>query len=298
MTTQELENLVSNFRRLQASGETSLAEMRANLIYLERALPVPDDARVEPVDAGGVAAEWVTAPNVEPDTDKALLYLHGGGYVYCGPGTHRLLAYNISAAAGLPCLLADYRLAPEHPYPAAVEDAVAAYDWLLAQGYKAGRLTVAGDSAGGGLTLAAMLRLRQLDQPLPAALACLSPWTDLTLTGASIESKAASDPLVQRPGLERCANWYLGGADPSDPLASPLLGDLGGLPPLLIQVGGQEVLLDDAARLAEQAKAAGVAVDYQCWDEMFHVWQLYAPMLSEGRDAIAAIGDFLGRHVD
>ena len=206
MTTQELENLVSNFRRLQASGETSLAEMRANLIYLERALPVPDDARVEPVDAGGVAAEWVTAPNVEPDTDKALLYLHGGGYVYCGPGTHRLLAYNISAAAGLPCLLADYRLAPEHPYPAAVEDAVAAYDWLLAQGYKAGRLTVAGDSAGGGLTLAAMLRLRQLDQPLPAALACLSPWTDLTLTGASIESKAASDPLVQRPGLERCAN--------------------------------------------------------------------------------------------
>ncbi|NQV59117.1 MAG: alpha/beta hydrolase [Alphaproteobacteria bacterium] len=302
MTTQELEKLVTGFRRLQAMGESSLSERRANLVHLEKALPVPKDAHIELVDAGGVAAEWVSAPGVErtakAGADKALLYLHGGGYAFCGPGTHRLLAYNLSAATGMPCLLADYRLAPEHPYPAAVEDAVAAYGWLLAQGYPADRLAVAGDSAGGGLALATMLRLQQLHHPLPAAIACLSPWTDMTMTGASITSKVADDPLVEPSSLERCASWYLGDGDRADPLASPLLGDLSGLPPLLIQVGSEEILLDDASRLAARAQAAGVTVDYQCWDQMFHVWQLYAPMLSESRDAIASIGKFLGQHVD
>jgi acetyl esterase/lipase len=297
LTTQERERLVANLRSLQASGELGLAETRANLSRLEKALPVPEDARIEWVDAGGVAAEWVSAPNAETAVDKALLYLHGGGYAYCGPGTHRLLAYNLSAAAAMPCLLADYRLAPEHPYPAAVEDAVAAYGWLLDQGYRADRLAVSGDSAGGGLALAAMLSLRQLDRPLPAAIACLSPWTDLTMAGASISDKAAADPLVQPTSLERCASWYLGDRDRTDPLASPLHGDLTGLPPLLVQVGSEEILLDDARRLATRARTAGVAVEYQCWEQMFHVWQLYAPMLSEGRDAIASIGEFLGRHV-
>jgi len=198
----------------------------------------------------------------------------------------------------MPCLLPDYRLAPEHPYSAAIEDAVAAYGWMLTQGYGADRLAVAGDSAGGGLALATMLRLQQLGQPLPAATACLSPWTDLTMTGASIQGKVAADPLVTPASLERCAAWYLGDGDRSDPLASPLLGDLTGLPPLLIQVGSEEILLDDASRLAAQAEAAGVTVAYQCWDQMFHVWQLYAPMLSEARDAIAGLGDFLGQHVD
>jgi len=298
MTTQELKKLVTKFRRLPATDESSLAEIRANFIYLEKALPTPEDARIEVLDAGGVAAEWVSAPNVAKDADKAMLYLHGGGYVYCGPGTHRLLAYNLSAATGMPCLLPDYRLAPEHPYPAAIEDAVAAYGWMLTQGYGADRLAVAGDSAGGGLALATMLRLQQLGQPLPGAAACLSPWTDLTMTGASIQGKVAADPLVKPASLERCAAWYLGDGDRSDPLASPLLSDLKGLPPLLIQVGSEEILLDDASRLAAQAEAAGVTVAYQCWDQMFHVWQLYAPMLSEARDAITSLGDFLGQHVD
>ncbi|MFP6746033.1 MAG: alpha/beta hydrolase fold domain-containing protein [Alphaproteobacteria bacterium] len=152
-----------------------------------------------------MAAEWVRAPGAGAETGKALLYLHGGGYALCGLGTHRLLAYNLSRAAGMPCLLLDYRLATEHPYPAAIEDAAAGYDWLLAQGYRADRLAVAGDSAGGGLTLAAMARLRQRGRPLPGALACLSPWTDMTMTGASIEGLAAADPLVRprQPGTLR-----------------------------------------------------------------------------------------------
>ncbi len=299
MTAAELDRLVENFRKLERNGEESLEDIRANLIHLERALPVPEDARVEALDAGGVPAEWVRAPAAEAASDKALLYLHGGGYAFCGPGTHRLLAYNLSQTTGMACLLLDYRLAPEHPYPAAVEDAVAAYDWLLAQGYPADNLAVAGDSAGGGLTLATMLELRRCNHPLPGAIACLSPWTDMTISGASIAGNAAADPLVRRESLQRCAEWYLGaegGADPTDPLVSPLLGDLNGLPPLLIQVGSEEILLDDAARLAVRAEQAGVAVEYQCWENMFHVWQLYAPMLSEAREAIAGIAGFIKRH--
>ena len=297
MSTVELERLVANFRKLGGAGEVSLEERRASLSYLEKALPVAEDARVEVVDAAGVPAEWVRAPSVTDDDDKALLYLHGGGYAFCGPGTHRLLAYNLSQATGMSCLLLDYRLAPEHPFPAAIEDAAAAYGWLLDRGYQADRMAVAGDSAGGGLTLATMARLGQMGHPLPGAIACLSPWTDMTMTGASIQGKAAADPLVKHDSLENCAQWYLGDGDRSDTLASPLFADLSGLPPLLIQVGSEEILLDDAVRLAARAEQAGVTVDYQCWEQMFHVWQLYAPMLSEARDAVAAIGDFLNQHV-
>lgn len=217
--------------------------------------------------------------------------------VIAAPAPYRLLAYNLSRATGMKCLLLDYRLAPENPYPAAVEDAVAAYEWLLAQGYAPDRLAVGGDSAGGGLALALMAALGQRSQPLPGAIACLSPWTDMTMSGGSIHGLAEADPLVKPISLEKCADWYMGESDRSDPLASPLLGDLSGLPPLLIQVGSNEILLDDAARLATRAEQAGVTVDYQCWPEMFHVWQLYTPVLSEARDAIDAIGTFLNRHI-
>jgi len=225
MTVSELNRLVTSFRKRRDRGGESLEESRASLTALEAFLPVAEDAIGATVSAGGVPAEWVRAPNVGADVDKALLYLHGGGYCYCGPGTHRLLAYNLSRATGMKCLLLDYRLAPEHPYPAAVEDAVAAYAWLLAQGYDARRLAVAEDSAGGSLTLALVAALHRQGRPLPGALATLSPWTDLTMNGGTIQGLAEADPLVQPINLERCANWYMGDGDRSEPLASPVLSE-------------------------------------------------------------------------
>jgi acetyl esterase/lipase len=225
-----------------------------------------------------------------------MLYLHGGGYVIGSLTTHRGLAGRLSQAAKARVLLIDYRLAPEHPFPAAVEDATAAYRWLLAHGCTPARLAIAGDSAGGGLTVATLVALRDAGQPLPAAGVCLSPWTDLEGLGESVTSKASADPIVQKEMLLRLASCYLGDADPRTPLAAPLYADLRGLPPLLVQVGTAEILLDDALRLAERAKAAGVAVTLEAWDDMIHVWQLFAPLLPEGQQAIARIGEFVQQH--
>jgi acetyl esterase/lipase len=190
-------------------------------------------------------------------------------------------------------LVIDYRLAPEHPHPAAVDDAVAAYRWMLAQGLKPARITVAGDSAGGGLTVATLLAIRDAKLPLPGAGACLSPWVDLEGIGESMTTKAGVDPIVQKTGLLQMAAAYLGGKDPRTPLAAPLYADLSGLPPLLIQVGTAETLLDDASRLAERARKAGVTVSYEPWESMIHVWHLFAPMLDEGQQAIDRIGEFV-----
>jgi acetyl esterase/lipase len=190
----------------------------------------------------------------------------------------------------------DYRLAPEHPFPAAVEDATAAYRWLVSRGTDPAHIAIAGDSAGGGLTLATLIALRDAGDPLPAAAACLSPWVDLEGVGASMTSKAAVDPFVRKEMIEFMAQQYLGGRDLRTPLAAPLYADLQGLPPLLIQVGTAEVLLDDATRIAERARAAGVEVSLEVWDDMIHVWQLFAPMLPEGQQAIERIGAFIRAH--
>ena len=249
--------------------------------------------KVETVTIGGVPGERLTPPVTTPGA--VTRYLHGGGYCIGSPRSHRHLAAAIGAAAETVVVLPDYRLAPEHPFPAAVDDAVAVYRALLADGVAPSRIAIAGDSAGGGLTVATLLALRDARVPLPAAGVCLSPWTDLTCTAASYKTKAANDPIVKVEGIGEMATAYLRGQDPKTPLASPLFADLAGLPPLLIQVGSDEVLLDDAVQLAERAKAAGVPTTLEVWEDMVHVWPWFLSLLDEAPAAVAAIAKFIDR---
>ena len=291
MSQQQLQTLVQMLKSQPLNPEQTVEETRAGFEQMAAMMPVEADVKCEPVNAGGVKSEWVTAPGA--DAGRAILYLHGGGYVIGSINTHRSLAGRLSRAAKARVLVIDYRLAPEHPHPAAVEDAVAAYRWMLAQGLKPNRIAVSGDSAGGGLTVAALVAIRDAKLPMPAAGAPLSPWVDMEAIGDSMTSKSAADPIVQKPGLLNMAKAYLGGKDPRTPLAAPLYADLSGLPPLLIQVGTAETLLDDASRLAERAKKAGVKVTYEPWENMIHVWHLFAPMLDEGQQAIERVGEFV-----
>jgi epsilon-lactone hydrolase len=291
MASPQLQTAIAVLKQLIEKPAKTPQEMRANFEELGKNTPIPADIKQEKVNAGGVPAEWISAPNAS--ADRAVLYLHGGGYVIGSINTHRDLMARISRASGFRVLGIDYRLAPEHPFPAAVEDAVAAYRWLLAQGLQPSRIAVAGDSAGGGLTVATLVAIRDAKLALPGAGVCLSPWVDLEGIGESMTSKASVDPVVQKDGLVAMAGAYLAGKDPRTPLAAPLYADLKGLPPLLIQVGESETLLDDSNRLAGRAKAAGVKVTLEPWQEMIHVWHLFAPFLPEGQEAIDGIGKYL-----
>ena len=291
MASQELSMVVNMMKSFRPQTEPSIAEMRAGIEAMAGAAVIPADVKREKVSAGGVPAEWVVAENADPD--RVILYLHGGGYVIGSINTHRELGSRLSRAAAARVLLIDYRLAPEHPHPAAVDDAVAAYRWLLAQGVHPSRLAIGGDSAGGGLTVATLVAVRDAGLPMPAAGVCLSPWVDLEGIGESMTTKAAADPMVQRDGLLKMAAAYLAGQNPRTPLASPLYADLSGLPPLLIQVGTAETLLDDSTRLAERARKSGVQVTLEPWEDMIHVWQAFASLLPEGRQAIDRIGEFV-----
>ncbi len=288
MASEQLQQAIDMFKEMGAKmGEAKdMDDMRAIMIETQ----APDGVTCTPVDAGGVSAEWSVAAGV--DEAKVVLYVHGGGYVMGSAGSHRDVTGRLSKAAGARVLSLNYRLAPEHPFPAPVDDAVAAYRWLLAQGISPGNIAVAGDSAGGGLAIATLLALRDAGEPLPAAGIGISPWVDMEGTGESMTTRAAVDPVVQKEGLLGMAKLYLGDADPKNPLAAPLHADLAGLPPLLLQVGDAETLLDDSTRLAERARAAGVDVTLKVWDEMPHVWHLFAPILPEGRQAIDEIGSF------
>ena len=251
-------------------------------------------AKYSRVNAGGVTAEWVTA---EGTTDsRVVLYFHGGGYIIGSPRTHRAMLAELSKSSAARVLALDYRLAPEHTFPAPVEDSTAAYRWLLNEGYDPARIAVAGDSAGGGLTVAAMVQIRYLGLPMPAAGVCVSPWVDMEGLGDSMETRATADPMVGKESLLVSAKTYLGGADARAPLAAPIYADLRGLPPILIQVGDAEVLLDDSTRLAGIAREAGVEVQMDVWDDMIHVWHLFAPMLPEGKQAISQAGEFIKKH--
>jgi len=270
---------------------SEIAQMRLDAEARAKAFELPADLTVQPVSANGVKAEWTSTPDADPSS--AILYLHGGGYVICSLETHRHLVAEIGRASGTRTLAIDYRLAPEHPFPAPVEDTVAAYRYLLDSGIKPNRIAVAGDSAGGGLVVGGLLAIREAGLPLPACGWCISPWVDMEALGESFIDRAATDPTVQKETILMMAEWYLGGADPRHPHAAPIYGDLRGLPPLLIQVGAVETLLDDSMTLARKAAVADVPVDLQIWPEMIHIWHIFFPMLSAGRRAIASGGSFV-----
>jgi epsilon-lactone hydrolase len=277
--------------RTAAAGQPAptLAERRAGFDTRGDQYPLPDDAAVTEADAGGVPARWITVPGA--DAGRVLLYLHGGGYQVGSFRSHAELASRLGRASGRRVLLPEYRLAPEHPFPAAIDDALAVWRWLRnLPGLSASALAVAGDSAGGGLAVAMMTALRDAAEDLPAAAVLISPWTDLSCSGASMTERADDDPIFVPETLRQLAAAYLAGADPRTPLASPLFARLNGLPPLLIQVGTAELLLSDAEELAKSAAAAGVDVTVQAGEGLPHVYpaMLDTPEAAEATDQAGA----------
>ena len=268
----------------------TLDGVRMLMASFDNRYPLPEGTQVEEVDAGGVPAEWVIAPNAK--TDRVLLYTHGGCYISGGPVTVRECCARLSRACEARVLNIDYRLAPEHPYPAALDDTLAAYQWLLGSGYTARNIVISGESAGGGLTIAALMKIRDIGLEQPAAGVPVSPWVDMTLSGETLKRNRGRD-LASTTPLALGAEMYVGKADPRDPYASPLFGDLSNLPPLLIQVGGAEVLLDDGIAIAHKARQAGNDLTLEVWPEMIHVWHWFSSELDEGRQAIEAIGKFV-----
>ncbi len=294
MPSEEYKQVIENIRAQERPENLTIDEQRADFEARTTLLPLASDIVCQPVQANGIPAEWVTAP--EAENDRVILYLHGGGFVIGSINTHREMVSHISRAARARILLIDYRLAPEHPFPAGLEDSRIAYRWLISEGFDPGRMIIAGDSAGGGLTISTLLALRDNGDPLPAAAVCLSPWVDLEGLGESMTTNADSDPQVDQKGLLEMAEQYLAGADPRTPLAAPLYADLKGLPPLLIQAGAAETLLDDSTRLAAKAREQGVDVILEPWEDMLHVWQFLAAFVPEARQAVAVIGEFVIKH--
>lgn len=293
MASPQLQELLEMFaERVAAFAETppSLEERRMGANMMGARFQDLAGISTESVDADGVPAEWVTAR--EADSGH-ILYLHGGGYVTGSVISHRGLAANLSRVSGCRVLTIDYRLAPEYKHPAQVQDAHAAYRWLLNSGADPSTLFVAGDSAGGGLTVATLLSIRDAGEPMAAGGICISPWVDMEGTGESMKTKAGVDPMVSKQGLEDMAAFFLGEGDRRDPLAAPLHADLSGLPPLLLIVGTAEVLLDDAVRLHKRAEAAGVDSKLEIWEDMIHIWPWFAPFLPEGQQALEQIGGFI-----
>ena len=271
-------------------------ERRQRLDEVGSVWPVADDVALTAVDVEGIPGEWSTVPG--SDTSRVLLFLHGGGYCSGSILSHRRMVSEAGRAAGVRTLALGYRLAPEHPFPAAFDDALTAWRFLRRLGIAPGRIAVGGDSAGGGLSLALALRLRDEKAELPGCVWAVSPWTDLTMSGSTLTTKNAVDPLIHKPYLDELARAYLDGAtDSKDPRVSPLFADLTGLPPILIQVGSAETLLDDALRLATAAGEANVSVTLEIWPHMIHAWPVWNARLEAGRQALHSAGEFIRGHL-
>ena len=255
---------------------------------------LPPNIQFKKITFNGMAAEWIYTDIAREE--RVILFLHGGGYNLCSINTHRELAAHIAKKSDAKVLLIDYRLAPEHPFPAALEDAISAYRWLLDSGLTGKNIAIAGDSAGGGLALATTISIRDAGDPLPSSIACIAPWTDLCMTGDSIITKSKIDPLVKIDSAKIWAKNYVGDNDPSNPLISPLYADLKKIPPLLIHVGTDDMLLDDSKRIAKKADNAGVKVELKIYEKLWHVFHLNVKAMPEAKYAVAAFGSFINDH--
>jgi acetyl esterase/lipase len=287
---------IDSIRTLLASKPRPIGwtQRRERLDEVGSVWPLADDISLEAVDVGGVPGEWSIAPG--SDASRVLLFFHGGGYCSGSILSHRRMVTEAGRAAAARTLAVGYSLAPEHPFPAALKDARSAWHFLRAQGFSARNIAIGGDSAGGGLTVALLAGLRDTGEDLPACAWLVSPWTDLTLSGATFASKDVVDPIVHKPYLDELADAYVPtGVDRKDPRCSVLYADLAGLPPLLIQVGSSETLLDDAVRFAAAAGAAEVPVTLEIWPHMIHAWPVWNARLEPGRQAIARAGAFVCR---
>ena len=273
-------------------------EIKANRAFLDAgARPLAKGVEGTLINASGVTAEMQIPEGAA--SDAVILYFHGGGYVGGSIASHRNLTGNLALASKCQLLSVEYRLAPENPHPAAVEDAINSYKWLLSEGYDPKKIAISGDSAGGGLAIAAQLKIRDEGLPLPVASAPISPWIDMGLSGDTMSSRQSRDPLIRLDLIREFKSQFLGPNDNSnDPYASPLQADLSGLPPMLIHVGDDEMLLSDSERLAEKASAAGVSVTLEVWPEMIHVWHTFVGLFPEAQDGINRIAEFFSLHLE
>jgi monoterpene epsilon-lactone hydrolase len=274
----------------------TIAQNRARSAQSARFMPrVSQGVQIEKLGIQGIPAVWISPLGAAQD--RIILHLHGGGYVTGGIDSHQMMCTLMAQTLKIKVVLPEYRLAPEHPFPAALDDALTVFRWLLAQGHQPGNIIVSGDSAGGGLALALVLSLRDAGEPLPGAVVCMSPWTDLTLKGQSYITNAKAEVVLQEETLREWAACYFGQEKPENPLVSPAYADWHGFPPLLIQVGRDEILLDDSNLLAEKATRDGVDVTLQVWEGMWHVWQVLGDLIPESRKAFEEFGQFVKEHV-
>ena len=292
MASAELHKLVAMLRSSKIASDPTIEEIRAGWEKFTASFVPAADISFKPAVARGVTAEWVTTP--DSDSSRVVLYFHGGGYTIGSIASYRSFTGRLARATRARLLSIGYRLAPEHPFPAALDDAVSSYRWLLDQGIPPGRIAVVGDSAGGGLALSLAIAIRDAGGPPAATIVAIGPSTDLAKEGASVKERAHLDPIVNLESSMAHALRYVGTqGNLKHPLASPLYSDLHGLPPLLIMVGTHEALFDDSTRFAAKAEAAGVEVQLDIWEEMIHVWPVFADILPEGRQAIDKIGDYI-----
>ncbi|MBU0992019.1 MAG: alpha/beta hydrolase [Proteobacteria bacterium] len=283
------------FVKPRLSATIPVAKQRKSLNTLSKIVIMPRNSHFQSVMLGNIKASWVSAATVFDDA--AILYLHGGAYAIGSPHTHRALTSYLSKTSGTKVLAIDYRLAPEYPYPAAVEDSVAAYKWLLDSGYQPDKIVIAGDSAGGGLSLATVVALRDSGISLPQAVVCFSPWADLEGTGQSFTTKVHVDPVLTPDWLQFMAKLYAGNTDLQLPRISPLYADFHGFPPVLIQVGSEEILLSDSQRLAERMKTSGVKCELEVLDDMYHTWSSLPGMIPEANQAMQRAGVFIRKRI-